>query len=154
MNIQEIHFCQTRESCPMQLFHFWSHDVHPVQNLLLCTKFHENRMILLRYGDISIFKMAAVRHCGIVLLPYDTTNFMSIWYTELKIQMFEFFAYLAWNAYLGPQNGSLGDFGPLYVIINHRDPQKAHSCVNPRVLSYQHYCKNLLRGLTWRWVES
>jgi len=31
--------------CPMQLFHFWSRDVHPVQNLLLCTKFHQNRMI-------------------------------------------------------------------------------------------------------------
>ena len=30
--------------CPMQLFHFWSRDVHPGQNLLLCTKFHENRM--------------------------------------------------------------------------------------------------------------
>ena len=45
------------------------------------------------------------------------------------------------------------EFGGLW-IINHRDPQKAHSCVNPRVLSYQHYCKNLLRGLTWRWVES
>ena len=25
--------------CPMQLFHFWSRDVHSVQNLLLCTKF-------------------------------------------------------------------------------------------------------------------
>jgi len=59
----------------------------------------------LRYGDISIFKMAAVRHLGIVLPPYETThevsvtgrscltNFMSIWYTDLKIQLFEFFAY-------------------------------------------------------------
>jgi len=28
--------------CPMQLFHFWSRDVHPVQNLLLCTEFHQN----------------------------------------------------------------------------------------------------------------
>ena len=48
----------------------------------------------LRYGDISIFKMAAVRHLGIVLPPYETThevsvtgriclsNFMSIWYTD------------------------------------------------------------------------
>jgi len=84
--------------CPMQLFHFWSRDVHLVQNLLLCTKFHENGMIFsLRYGDISIFKMAAVRHLGIVLPPYETThefsvagrsclsNFMSIWYTNLKI---------------------------------------------------------------------
>jgi len=51
----------------MQLFHFWSRDVHPVKNLMLCTKFNENRMIFnwLRYGDISIFKMAAVRHLGI-----------------------------------------------------------------------------------------
>ena len=31
--------------CPMQLFHFWSRDVHPVQNMLLCRKFHKNPMI-------------------------------------------------------------------------------------------------------------
>ena len=37
--------------CPMQLLYFWSRDVHPVQNLLLCTKFHRNRMIFRR--DIS-----------------------------------------------------------------------------------------------------
>ena len=41
-----------------------------------------------------------------------------------------------------PQNGDfgsiLGDFGPLNVIIiHHRDPQKPHPCVNPRLLSYQ-----------------
>jgi len=103
----------------------------------------------LKYGDISIFKMAAVRHLGIVLRPYETThevsvagcsclsNFMSIWYTDLKIQLFEFLAYLAWNAYSGPQNGVLGYFGLLNVIIHHRDPQKAHPCVNSRFLSYQ-----------------
>jgi len=28
----------------------------------------------LRYGEISIFKMAAVRHLGIVLPPYETTH--------------------------------------------------------------------------------
>jgi len=59
----------------------------------------------------------------------------------------EVFAYLAWNAYSGPKMGVLGDFGPLNVIIHHRDPQKAHPCVNPRLLSYQLY-KNPLRGLT------
>ena len=49
------------------------------------------------YYDISIFKIAAVRHLGIVLPPHETThevsvagrsclsNFMSIWYTDLKI---------------------------------------------------------------------
>ena len=31
----------------------------------------------------------------------------------------------------------MGDFGPLNVIIHHRDLQKAHPCVNPRILSYQ-----------------
>ena len=44
---QEIRFVELRV-CPMQLFHFWSRDVHPVQNLLLCTKFHENPMIFTR----------------------------------------------------------------------------------------------------------
>jgi len=36
-----------------------------------------------------------------------------------------------------PQNGGFGDFGSLNVIIHHRDPQKAHPSVNPRLLSYQ-----------------
>jgi len=31
----------------------------------------------------------------------------------------------------------LSDFGPLNVINHHRDPQKAHLCVNPRLLNYQ-----------------
>ena len=145
---QEIHPVELGV-CPMQLFHFWSRHVHPVQYLLLCTKLDRNLMIFCsdmaihcitifkmaairrfefwkfsflimrrspssksaavykiswksdyfsrRYGDITIFKMAAVRHLGIVLPPYETThevsvagrsslsNFMSIWYTDLKI---------------------------------------------------------------------
>ena len=32
----------------------------------------------LRYGDITIFKMAAVRHLGIVLPPYETTHEVSV----------------------------------------------------------------------------
>ena len=83
--------------CPMQLFHFWSRDVHPVQNLLLCTKFHENPMIFHWDMDISNFKMAATWHLQIVLPPYETThkvsvtgrsclsNFISMWYKDLKI---------------------------------------------------------------------
>ena len=49
----------------------------------------------LRYGDISIFKMAAVRHLEIVLLPYETNHEVSVagrtpcqiscQYTDLKI---------------------------------------------------------------------
>ena len=33
----------------------------------------------LRYGDISIFKMAVVRHLGIVLPPYETTHEVCCW---------------------------------------------------------------------------
>ena len=62
--------------CPMQLFHF------------VITSWKSDDFTL-RYGDISIFKMAAVPHLGIVLPPYETThevsNFMSIWYTDLKM---------------------------------------------------------------------
>ena len=62
-----------------------------VQNFM---KFHD---FSLRYGDISIFKMAAVRQFRIVLPPYKTThkvpvvgrsclsNVVSIWCTDLKI---------------------------------------------------------------------
>jgi len=32
----------------------------------------------LRYGDITIFKMAAVRHIGSVLPPYETTYEVSV----------------------------------------------------------------------------
>ena len=32
----------------------------------------------LRYGDITIFKKAAVRHLGIVLPPYQTTHDVSV----------------------------------------------------------------------------
>ena len=32
----------------------------------------------LRYSDLSIFKMAAVRHLGIVLSPYETTHEVSV----------------------------------------------------------------------------
>jgi len=99
-----------------------------------------NESSSLRYGDITIFKMAAVRHLGIVLPQYETThevsvagrscvsNFMSIWCTDLKIQRFEFFAYLAWNAYSGPKMGFLGDFGPINVIIHTLCLKKPDHC--------------------------
>ena len=86
----------------------------------------------------SKWRQSAIYHLGIVLPPYETThevfvadrsclsNFMSIWYTDLKIYLFEFF----WHIWLempiqALKMGFLGDFGvgPLNVIIHHRDPQ-------------------------------
>ena len=37
--------CRTLSLSNATLFHCWSGDVYPVQNLLLCTKLHENLMI-------------------------------------------------------------------------------------------------------------
>jgi len=86
------------------------------------------------YGDISIFKMAAVRHLGIVLPQYETTHevsvacrsclstFMSIWYTALN------FSHIWLKVRIqAPKMGVLGDFGSLNVIIHHRNPPKGTS---------------------------
>ena len=81
-----------------------------------------------RPKDITIFKMAAVRHLGIVLPPYETThevsvagrsclsNFMSIWYTDLKIYSYLNFSHI-WLYIQAPKMLVLRDFGPLNVII-------------------------------------
>ena len=120
----------------MQLFHFWSRDAYPVQNLLLCTKFHRNRMIFrLRYGDISIFKMAAVRHLGIVLPPITKSLLLAAAACQISCQsdtQIWRYSYLNFSHWFempiqAPKMGVLGDFGPLNVIIHHRDPPKGTS---------------------------
>jgi len=45
--------------------------------------------------------------------------------------------YLVWNTYSGPQNGDFVGLWTINVIVHHRDPQRAHPCVNLRLLSYQ-----------------
>jgi len=56
----------------MQLFHFWSRDVHPVQNLLLYTKFHENRVIF--HWDMAIYRFSKWRPSAILGLFYHHTR--------------------------------------------------------------------------------
>jgi len=50
--------------CPMQLFHFWSCDVRPVQNLLLCTKFQEHPMII---AARCLHQARSLPSCGVRL---------------------------------------------------------------------------------------
>ena len=137
--------------CPMQLFHFWSRDVHPGQNLLLCTKFHENRMFFFteiwRYINFQNGGRPPSWNCFTTIRDHPRSlccwpqlpvkfhvnpihrfediaiwmNFSHIW-LEMPIQ--------------APKVGVWRDFGPLNVIIHHHDPQKAHSCVNLRLSSY------------------
>jgi len=45
----------------LENFHFWSCDCHWVQYML--------DYFWLRYGDLAIFKMAAVRHLGFIITP-------------------------------------------------------------------------------------
>ena len=52
--------------CPKQLFRFWSRDVHPVRNLLLCTKCHENPMI--SHWDMAIYRFLKWRPSAILEL--------------------------------------------------------------------------------------
>jgi len=132
----------------MQLFHFWSRDVHTVQNLKICCGVQNFMKIGLflteiwRYIDFqnccrppswncfttirdhprSLLLAAAA--CQIScqsdtqIWRYSYLNFSHIW-LEMPIQ--------------APKMRFLGDFGPLNVIIHHRYPQKAHPCVNPRL---------------------
>ena len=50
----------------------WRTDVHPVQNLLLCTKFHRNRMIFHR--DMAIYRFSKWRPSAILELFYHHTR--------------------------------------------------------------------------------
>jgi len=103
----------------MQLFHFWSRDVHPVQNLLLCTKFHQNRMIF--HWDMALYQFSnggrpPSWNCFTTIRDHPRS--LCCW-PQLPVKfhvnlihksedIFELFAYLAWNAYSGPQNGGFG----------------------------------------------
>jgi len=106
----------------MQLFHFWSRDIHPVQNLLLCTKFHENPMIF--HWDMAIYRFLKWRPSAILELFYHHTrlpskslllaasdclsNIMSIWYTDLKIIAIWIFCIFGLKCLFSPQNGGIG----------------------------------------------
>jgi len=98
---------------------------------------------------ITIFKKAAVRHLGIVLPPYQTTHDVSVAGRSYLSNFYVNLIRRSEDIYLNflhiwleipiqaPKMGISSDLGPLDVIIHHRDPQKAHPCVNPRLLSYQ-----------------
>jgi len=73
-------FCRTRkkyvlsnsESVKCNFFHFWSRDIYPVQNLLLCTKFYENPMIF--HWDMAIYWFSKWRPSAILELFYHHTR--------------------------------------------------------------------------------
>jgi len=56
---------------------------------------------------------------------------------QSDIQIWRIFRIFGLKCLFRPPKWGLGDFGPLNLIIHHRDPQKAHPCITPRLLSYQ-----------------
>jgi len=130
---QEIRSVKLRV-CPMQLFHIWSCDVHPGQNLLLCTKFHQNQLIF--HWDIAIYRFLKWRPSAILELFYHHTrpptksvsdrsclsNFMSC---DTQIWRFFNFSHIWLEMPIqAPKMRVLEDVGTLNVIIHHRDPKR------------------------------
>ena len=93
----------------------------------------------LRYGDISIFKMAAVRHLGIVLPPYETThevsvagcsclsNLMSIWYTDSEDIGILIFRIFRLKCLFRPQNWGFGGLWTTKCDYSSSRPPKGSS---------------------------
>jgi len=91
--------------------------------------------LLAKHGDISIVKMAAVRHLGIIFPPYKTThkvsvagcsclsNFMSIWYRSEDIAIWIFRTFGS-RCLFSPQKwGSWGLWTPKCDYSSSRPPK-------------------------------
>ena len=138
-------FCRTRSLSNATFFHFWSRDVHPVQNLLMCTKFHENPVIF--HWNVAIYRFSKWRPSAILELFYHHTRpptkslLLAAAACQISCQsdtQIWRYSYLNFShmwlkmPIQAPKMGVLGDFGPLNVIIH-----RVHPCVNPPLLSYQ-----------------
>jgi len=109
---------------------------------------NQNCMIFsLRYDDISFSKW---RPSAILELFYHhtrpRTKFLLLYAAACQISSqsdtqiwrysyLNFFAYLAWNAYSGPQNGVFGGLWTPKCDYSSSRPPKAHPCVNLRLIS-------------------
>jgi len=137
---QEIHSVELRV-CPMQLFHFWSCDVHPVQNLLLCTKLHENRMIFC--WDMAIYWFSKWRPSAILELFYHHTRpptkslLLTVAACQISCQSdtqiwrysYLNFSHFTWNAYSGPQKSGCWGVWTRKCDYSSSRPRKAHACI-------------------------
>jgi len=133
----------------MQLFHFWSRDVHPVQNLLLCTKFHRKQIIfaeIWRYNDyqngsrlpswncFTTIRDHPRSHCCWPQLPVKFLVNLIHRSEDIAIWIFRIFGLKC--LFRPPKWGFWGTLDPLNVIFHRWDPQKGTSlrklfCLSP-----------------------
>jgi len=104
----------------------------------------------LNYNNVLKFKMADVRHLGIVALSCRTThdvfalghinlsNFMLIRSIVSRTLGLEFLPNWLEMSIQAPKISFWG-FWPINVTDYHRDPKKAHLCLKPRVLSIKSF---------------
>ena len=112
----------------MQLCHFWSRDVHPVQNLLGVANFMKIRWFftdIWRYIDFQNGGRPPSWNCFTTIRDHPRSlcclsNFMS---EDIAIWIFRIFG-LKCLFTQAPKMGLLGDFKPLNVIIHHWDLQR------------------------------
>jgi len=137
--------------CPMQLFIWNKCNVTFIQFKICCCVQNFIKIgwffaEIWRYND---FQNGAVRHLGLFyhrMRPPMKSLLLAAAACQISCQSgTQIWRYSYLNCshiwlempILAPKMGVLGDFGPLNVIMHHWDPQKAHPCVNPRLLSYQ-----------------
>jgi len=128
--------------CLMQLFHFWSRDVHPVQNLLLCTKFHENRMIF--HWDMAIYQFSKWRPSATWELFYHHTRPLTkslllaaaacqiSCQSDTQIWRYSYMNFSHIWLEMHIQAPKMGVFRGLWTPKCDYSPQRAHPCVNRR----------------------
>ena len=107
----------------MQLFHFWSRDVHTVQNLKICCGVQNFMKIGLflteiwRYIDFQNCCRPPSWNCFTTIRDHPRSLLLAAAACQISCQSdtqiwrysyLNFFAYLAWNAYSGPQNEVFG----------------------------------------------
>jgi len=167
-------FCLTR-SLSNAAFSFLITWCSPVQNLLLCTKFHRNRMIfteIWRYIDFQNGGRPPSSNCFTIIRDHPQSLLLAAAACQIHVNLITpgsvlmedviwqwhisediaiwIFAYLAWNAYSGPQNGVLGDFGPLNVISSLLRPPKSTSlCKSAGIWPVGELTESVMYTHTW-----
>ena len=117
--------------CPMQLFYFWSRDVHP--EILRHNDFQNggrppswNCYTTIRDHPRSLCcwpQLPVKFHVNLIHISED----IAIWICRIFGQ----------DAYSGAQNGGFGGLWTTKCDYSSSRPKTAHPCVNPRLLNYQ-----------------
>jgi len=162
-NEQEIRSCRTRSLSNATFSFLITWHLSSSKSAAVYKISRKSDGFLLRYGDISIFKMAAVRHLGIVLQPYETTHEVCCW-PQLPVKFYvnlihrsEDIAIWTFRTYglkclFRPQNKGFGGlWTPKCDYSSSRPPKGTSLYISASVKLST--VKKPLRGLTYRRVD-